>query len=75
MLNLLQQLTFLIKIETSNGSEQREIVDVPAILKLLANDSEILADQEHHISFEFDENLKIKGSPTELNSLFFQLGL
>ena len=73
MLSLLQQLTFLIKIETSNGSEQREIVDVPAILKLLANDSEILADQEHHISFEFDENLKIKGSPTELNSLFSNL--
>ena len=73
MLNLLQQLTFLIKIETSNGSEQREIVDVPAILKLLANDSEILADQEHQISFECDENLKIKGSPTELNSLFSNL--
>ncbi|MGR3807263.1 phosphate regulon sensor histidine kinase PhoR [Pasteurella testudinis] len=73
MSNLLQQLTFLIKIETSSPNDQQEVVDVPAILQLLAKDSEILSDQAHHVSFELEPHLKVKGNPAELNSLFSNL--
>lgn len=72
MSNLLQQLTLLIKIETSNGSEALEVVDVPAILKLLANDSEILSDKAQ-VDFEFEPHLKIKANPSELNSILSNL--
>ncbi|KGQ70096.1 ATPase [Chelonobacter oris] len=73
MSRLLQQLTFLIKIETSAGSEARELVDVPAILKLLANDSEILRDKTHRISFDFDPTLKVNANAGELNSVLSNL--
>lgn len=71
--SLLRQLTFLIKIETSAGSEERQTVDVPAILKLLANDSEILSDKQHHVSFEFDPHLKVQANASELNSVLSNL--
>ncbi|KAE9531025.1 phosphate regulon sensor histidine kinase PhoR [Testudinibacter aquarius] len=73
MSNLLQQLTLLIKIETSSANEKSEVVDIPAILTLLLNDSEILSDVNHQVALEFEPHLKLKGNPSELNSIFSNL--
>lgn len=73
MSNLLQQLTLLIKIETSNGSEAREVVDVAAILQLLQNDAEILGNKTCQLQFNCDPQLKVKANPSEINSILSNL--
>lgn len=74
MTRLVEDLLMLSRLEDEDKNLVEDIVAVPAIISALVEDARILSgDKQHHISFERDQSLWLRGNEKELNSAFSNL--
>lgn len=72
--SLVQQLLTLSRIEAAGKLQLDEVVDVPAMLKLLHEEANSLnRDKHHQIHFDIDDSLQVTGNKEELRSAFSNL--
>ncbi|CAH0524842.1 phosphate regulon sensor histidine kinase PhoR [Vibrio hippocampi] len=71
---LVNQLLTLSKIEAAPMHELDEVVNVPAMLEVLEKEAVSLSgDNEHHIQFDIDTNLRVFGDEDQLRSAISNL--
>lgn len=72
--NLLNDLLLLSRLEATDYPADNKPVMVADMLETVQNDAiELSGSQGHNITLEADENLRLKGSETELRSAFSNL--
>jgi two-component system phosphate regulon sensor histidine kinase PhoR len=66
---LVEQLLLLSKVESQEGIDNYEQIDMPTMLHSLVDDCQWLNQQkQHEISFDIDDSLTIKGIESEVKS-------
>ncbi|OTA21382.1 two-component histidine kinase SenX3 [Xenorhabdus beddingii] len=70
---LVKQLLHLSKIEAGPQVDMSEVVDVPAMLKLLQQETLALGNNQYDILFKVDEKLKVFGNEEQLRSAMSNL--
>ncbi|TDQ59074.1 two-component system phosphate regulon sensor histidine kinase PhoR [Mesocricetibacter intestinalis] len=67
MANLLQQLNILAKIEGSNNLEHQE-VNMSELINSLQKSTALLNENDHHIHFDIEPEIKVWGDENQLQS-------
>ncbi|NQD38474.1 phosphate regulon sensor histidine kinase PhoR [Permianibacter sp. IMCC34836] len=71
---IVDDLLLLSRLDTEHNRLKYEPVDVPALLKTMADDARVLSgNQQHEIQTELDDNLGLMAAPKELQSAFGNL--
>jgi len=73
MEGLVKQLLTLSRIEAAPTLALNETIDVPMMLRMLEREAQTLSQQQHQITFEVDNSLKVRGSNDELRSAISNL--
>lgn len=74
MMNLLEDLLLLTKLETTSYPAHNRPVSINQMLQSIKMDAQALSgDKQHHITLEADPSLRLKGSEPELRSAFSNL--
>ncbi|MCC8367724.1 phosphate regulon sensor histidine kinase PhoR [Xenorhabdus sp. PB61.4] len=71
--SLVSQLLHLSRIESGSKVDVHNMVDVPAMLALLEQEVQTLADKQHDIVFNVDNTLHVLGSEEQLRSAMSNL--
>ncbi|PHM66344.1 histidine kinase [Xenorhabdus stockiae] len=71
--SLVSQLLHLSRIESGSKVDVHNMVDVPAMLALLEQEVQTLADKQHDIVFNVDNTLYVLGSEEQLRSAMSNL--
>lgn len=72
MARIIRDLLELSRLESMDGQAVREFVDVPRMLKGIAEEFR-LSSRNLRINIEVDENLALLGDETQLHSVFYNL--
>jgi len=71
---LVEQLLILSRTEISDQGVEKQLVDVPVLLKNLVDDAKWLNQiKQHNITFDIDSNIGIFGIESELKSAYANL--
>jgi len=73
MEGLVKQLLTLSRIEAAPTLALNETIDVPMMLRMLEREAQTLSQQQHQLTFEVDNTLKVRGSTDELRSAISNL--
>jgi two-component system phosphate regulon sensor histidine kinase PhoR len=73
MEGLVKQLLTLSRIEAAPTLALNETIDVPMMLRMLEREAQTLSQQQHQLTFEVDNSLKVRGSTDELRSAISNL--
>lgn len=73
MQNIVSDLLLLSRLETEQKSQQRQEVDVPAILEMISSDISALSQGKHKINLDYDRNLYLHANREEIISAFSNL--
>jgi len=73
MEGLVKQLLTLSRIEAAPTLALNETIDVPMMLRMLEREAQTLSQQQHQLTFEVDNTLKVRGSNDELRSAISNL--
>jgi len=73
MEGLVKQLLTLSRIEAAPTLALNDTIDVPMMLRMLEREAQTLSQQQHQITFEVDNSLKVRGSNDELRSAISNL--
>ncbi len=73
MEGLVRQLLTLSRIEAAPVLALNETIDVPMMLRMLEREAQTLSQQQHQLTFEVDNSLKVRGSNDELRSAISNL--
>lgn len=73
MEGLVKQLLTLSRIEAAPALALNETIDVPMMLRMLEREAQTLSQQQHQLTFEVDNSLKVRGSTDELRSAISNL--
>ncbi|NOY65865.1 MAG: phosphate regulon sensor histidine kinase PhoR [Gammaproteobacteria bacterium] len=73
MQNIVSDLLLLSRLETEEKSQQRQEVDVPAILEMIISDAKVLSQGKHEINLEYDRDLYLHANREEITSAFSNL--
>ena len=68
MEGLVKQLLTLSKIEAAPSLALNDIIDVPMMLRVVEREAQTLSHNQHTLSFDVDNTLKVLGSEDELRS-------
>lgn len=70
---IINDLLTLSAMESETLTEEKQIVNVPAILMGLQQNADLISSDRHQFIFEVDNQLNIIGYPTPLTSVFTNL--
>lgn len=73
MEGLVKQLLTLSKIEAAPSLALNDIIDVPMMLRVVEREAQTLSHNQHTLSFDVDNTLKVLGSEDELRSAISNL--
>ncbi|WP_462124245.1 phosphate regulon sensor histidine kinase PhoR [Enterobacter hormaechei] len=73
MEGLVKQLLTLSKIEAAPSLALNDIIDVPMMLRVVEREAQTLSHNQHTLSFDVDNTLKVLGSADELRSAISNL--
>jgi len=73
MEGLVKQLLTLSRIEAAPTLALNETIDVPMMLRMLEREAQTLSQQQHQLTFEVDNTLKVRGSTDEMRSAISNL--
>lgn len=73
MEGLVKQLLTLSKIEAAPSLALTDIIDVPMMLRVVEREAQTLSHNQHTLSFDVDNALKVLGSEDELRSAISNL--
>lgn len=74
MTSIVDDLLMLSRLETSPREVHREVVDVPSLIQLVAEEGrELSGDKKHLISVEIDGSIGLRGNQAQLYSVFTNL--
>lgn len=74
MQRLIEDLLLLTKLETEPVKNEKKIVDIPALIRSLAEEAMVIsASKQHEITLDIDDNLYITCKEKELASAFMNL--
>lgn len=70
---IVEDLLMLARLESATEIKRLELINVPAILKVLEHEAAELSRQQHRITLTVDPSLHLDGNATELESAFSNL--
>ena len=70
---MLDDLLELSRLQNQAGVLEEQVVDVPAMLRQLAEQAEELSAGRHELKFEIDDHLRLRGVSSDLESAFRNL--
>ncbi len=74
MTSIVDDLLMLSRLETSPREIHREVVDIPSLIRLVAEEGRVLSgDKKHAISVEVDDSVRLRGNQPQLYSVFTNL--
>lgn len=74
MTSIVDDLLMLSRLETSPREIHREVVDIPSLIRLVAEEGrELSGDKKHVISVEIDGSISLRGNQPQLYSVFTNL--
>ncbi len=73
MQNIVTDLLLLSRLETEGSTYKKQNVDVPAMLKMIKEDGEVLSNGRHTLQIDTDPELWLRASGEELISVFSNL--
>ncbi len=74
MTSIVDDLLMLSRLETSPREIHREVVDIPSLIRLVAEEGrELSGDKKHVIRVEVDDSIRLRGNRPQLYSVFTNL--
>jgi two-component system phosphate regulon sensor histidine kinase PhoR len=73
MTRILRDLIELSRLESSDGTDSDEVVDVPRLLELIVGEFESLGGEHPAVSLALESDVSLLGNESELHSIFHNL--